>query len=73
MSANTEIFKTDYRFIPKLKHNNYPTWRKKVRHVLVAMKAYDIVTGDELLSEGNRSTAPTLQKQWHRRANDAIA
>jgi len=73
MSATTEMFKTNYGFIPKLTHNNYPTLRKKVRHALVAMRAYDIVTGDELLPQGNGSAARTLQKEWHRRANDAIA
>ena len=73
MPATTEMFKTDYRFIPKLPHDNYLTWREKVHRVLVAMRAYDIVTGDELLPEGNGSAARTLQKEWHRRANDAIA
>ena len=73
MSATTEMFTTDYGFIPKLTHDNYPTWRRKVRRVLVAMRAYSIVTGDELLPEGNGAAARTLQKEWHRRANDAIA
>jgi len=73
MSATTKMFKTDYRLIPKLTHDNYPTWRKKVRRVLVAMRAYNILTGDELFPEGNGSAARTLQKEWHQRANDAIA
>jgi len=41
--------------------------------VIVAMRAYNIVTGDELFPEGNGSTARTLQKEWHQRANDPIA
>jgi hypothetical protein len=73
MSATTEMFKTDHGFIPKLTHDNYPTWRTTVCHVLVAMRAYSIVTGDKLLPEGNRSAAHTLQKEWHQRANAAIA
>jgi hypothetical protein len=44
MSATAEMFKTDYGFIPKLIHDNYPIWRKKVHLVLVAMRAYNIVT-----------------------------
>jgi hypothetical protein len=66
MSATTKMFKTHYRFIPNLTHDNYPIWRKKVHHVLFAMRAYNIVTGDELLPEGNRSAAHSLQKEWHR-------
>jgi hypothetical protein len=73
MSATTEMFKTDYVFIPKLTCDNYATRRKKVRRMLVAMRAYNIVTGDELLPEGNRSVACTLHKEWHQKANDAIA
>ena len=73
MSATTEMFKSNHRFIPKLTHDNYPTWRKRVRRVLVAMRAYNIVTGEELLPEGNRSAARTLQMEWHQKANDAIA
>ena len=41
--------------------------------MIVAMRAYNIVTGDELFPEGNGSTARTLQKEWHQRANDPIA
>jgi hypothetical protein len=37
------------------------------------MRGYSVVTGDELLPEENGPAAPTLQKEWHRRANDAIA
>jgi len=40
--------------------------------VLVAMRAYSIVTGDEILPEGHGSAARTLQKEWHWWANDAI-
>jgi len=73
MSATTEMFKTDYGFIPNLIHDNYHTWRKMVRRVLVAMRAYNIVTGDELLPEGNGSAVHTLQKEWHQRAIEAFA
>jgi hypothetical protein len=73
MSAATELFKTDYGFIPKLTHDNYPTWRKKVRRVVVAMRVYNIVNGGELFPEGNGSAARTLQKEWHQKANEAIA
>jgi len=73
MSATPEMFKTDHRLFPKLTHDNYPTWRKKVCRVVIAMRVYNIVTGDELFPEGNGSAACTLQKEWHQRANDAIA
>jgi hypothetical protein len=73
MSATTKMFKTNHRFIPKLTYNNYPPWRKKVHHVLVAMREYNIVTGDELFPKGNGPAARTLQQVWHQRANYAIA
>jgi len=73
MSATTKLFKTDHRFNPKLTHDNYPIWRKKVHRVLIAMKAYNIVTRNKLFPEGNRSAACTLQKEWHQKANDVIA
>jgi len=73
MSAATKMFKTNHGFIPKLTRDNYPTWREKVRHLLVRMSAYNIVTGDELFPEGNGSAARTLLKEWHQRTNDAIA
>jgi hypothetical protein len=41
--------------------------------VLVAIRAYNIVTGDELFPEGNGSAARTLQKEWHQKADDSIA
>ena len=72
-SATTKIFKTDHGFIPNLTHDNYPTWRKKVRHVPVAMRAYSIVTGDEFLPEGNGSAVRNLHREWHQKANDTVA
>ena len=72
MAATTEMFKTDYRFNHKLSDDNYPTWRKEVHRVLIAIRAYSIVTGDELFPEGNGSAACTRQKEWHQRVNDAI-
>jgi hypothetical protein len=41
--------------------------------VLVAMRAYSIFTGDELLPDCNRSASRTVQKEWHWRANHVIA
>ena len=41
--------------------------------MLLTMRAFNIVTGDKLLPEGNGPAARTLQKEWHQRANDAIA
>jgi len=67
------MFKTDYGLIPKLTHKNYPTWRKNVRRILISIRAYNIVTGEELFPDVNGSAACTLQKEWHHRANKAIA
>jgi len=67
------MFMTDYEHNLKHTQDDDPAWRKMVRRVLVAMRAYSIVIGDELLPEGNISAARTLEKEWHRRANDAVA
>jgi hypothetical protein len=73
MSAKTEMFQTNRGFIPKLTQDDYPTCRKKIHRVLVAMTEYNIVSGYELLPKGIGSAAHTLQMEWHQRANDAIA
>jgi hypothetical protein len=65
MSATTQMFETDYGFIPKLTHDNYPILRKQLPLVLVAMSVYSIFTGDELLPEGNGSAALIVQMEWH--------
>jgi len=59
------MFKTDHGFIPKLPHDNYPTWRKMVCHLLVAMRANNIGTGEELLPKGNGSAACILQMELY--------
>jgi len=41
--------------------------------MLVAMTAYSIVTGENLLPNGTGSAARTLQMEWHWNANDAIS
>jgi hypothetical protein len=73
MSATTEMFKADHQFNPKFTHENYPTWRKKIRRVLVSMRVYSIFKGDQLPPKGNTSSAGTLQKEWHEWSHDAIA
>jgi hypothetical protein len=70
---STETYMTDYGAMSKLTENNYPIWKGKARRVLIAMKAYDIVTGEEPLPVGVGKAVRTQQCEWHKRANDALA
>ena len=47
----TTNVKTDQGFVEKLTHDNYPIWKQKMRRILITKKAYDIVTGIELLHQ----------------------
>jgi hypothetical protein len=62
---SNETFKTDHGNVPKLTKDNYPVWKQKICQVLIAKKAYDIVTGVELLPVGNGVTLRPLQECWH--------
>jgi len=64
--------KTDHGNVPKLTEENYPVLKQKICRVLVAKKAYNIVTGVELLPVGNGVTLHLLQESWHDRANKAL-
>jgi hypothetical protein len=44
-----------------------------MRFVLITKKAYDIVTGIELLPVGHGIALRPLQQNWHERANEAMA
>jgi len=68
-----ETFKTDHGNVPNLTEENYPVWKQKIRQVLIAKKAYDIVTGVELLLVGNGVALHPLQDSWHDQANKALA
>jgi len=70
---SNETFKTDHGNVPKLTEENYPVWNQKIRQVLSAKKAYNIVTGVELLPVGNGIALRPLQESWHDRANKALA
>jgi len=70
---SNETFKTDHGNVPKLTEENYPVWKQKIHGVLSTKKAYNIVTGVELLPVGNGVTLLLLQESWHDRANKALA
>ena len=70
---SNETFKTDHGNVPKLTEENYPVWKQKIRRVLIAKKAYNIVTGVDLLPVGNGVALRLLQESWHDRANKALA
>jgi len=70
---SNETFKTDHGNVPKLTEENNPVWKQKIRGVLIAKKAYNIVTSVELLPLGNGVALSPLQKRWHDRANKALA
>jgi len=70
---SNETFKTDHGNVPKLTEENYPVWKQKIHRVLIAKKAYDIVTGVGLLPVGNSVALCPLQASWHDRSNKALA
>jgi hypothetical protein len=70
---SNETFKTDHGNVPKLTEENYPVWKQNIRQVIIAKKAYNIVTGVKLLPVSNSVTLPLLQESWHDGANETIA
>jgi hypothetical protein len=70
---SNETFKTDHGNVPKLTEENYAVWKQQIRQVLLAKKAYNIVTGVELLPVGKGVAIRPLQESWHNRANKALA
>jgi hypothetical protein len=65
LNMSNETFKTTHGNVPKLSEENYPVWNQKIHQVLIAKKAYNIVTGAELLPSGNGITLCTLHEDWH--------
>jgi len=72
-NMSNETFKTYHGNVPKPTDENRPVWKQKIRQVLIANKAYDIVTSVELLLVGNGVTPRRLQASWHDRADMAVA
>jgi len=70
---SNETFKTNHGNVPKLTEENYPVWKQKIRRVLIAKRAYNIVSSAELLPVGNGVALRPLQETWHDRANKALA
>jgi len=62
---SNETFKTDHGNVPELTKENYPVWEQKIGRVLIAKKAYNIVTRVELLPVGNGVALRLLQESWH--------
>ena len=58
--------------MPQLTDENYPIWKQKIHQVLIAKKAYNIVTSVEPLPPGNGVTLRALHEAWQDRANKAI-
>jgi len=72
-NMSNQTFKTDHGNVPKLTKENYPVGKQKIRRVLIAKKAYNIVTSVDLLCVGNGVALRLLQESWHDRANKALA
>jgi hypothetical protein len=62
---SNETFKTDHRNVPKLTEENYYVGKQKIHRVLIAKKAYNIISGVELLPVGNGVPLRLLQESWH--------
>jgi len=69
---SNETFMSGHGYEPKFSEQNYSIWKQKIHRVLIAKKAYNIVTGVEPLPPGNGVTLRALQEEWHDRANQAI-
>jgi len=59
--------------VSKLNEGKYPVWKKKIHRVHIAQKAYNIVTGVELLPVGIGVALHPLHESWRDRANKALA
>jgi len=70
---SNETFKSGHGYVPKLTEENYPIWKQKIRRVLIAKKAYNIVTAVEPLPPSNHIALHALQEDWHEIANKVIA
>jgi len=70
---SNKTFKTDHGNLPKLTEENYPVWKQKICQVLIAKKAYNIITGVKLLPVGHSVALHLLQESWHDRADKAPA
>jgi hypothetical protein len=57
--------KTNHGNIPKLTEENYPVWKQMIRQVLIAKKAYNMVTGVEHLPGGNGVALRLQQECWY--------
>jgi len=66
-------WKSGHGYLPTLTEKNYPIWKQKIRRVLIAKKAYNIVTGVKPLPPGNGVALCTLQEDWRDWANKAMA
>jgi len=70
---SNETFNTGHGNVPKLTEENYPIWKQIIHRVLIAKKAYTIVTRVELLPLGDSVALPAVQEDWHDQANKAMA
>jgi len=68
-----ETLKSGHGYVPKLTEENQPIWKQKIRWVLTARKAYNIVISVEPLSPSNGVALHTQQEDWQHRAKNVIA
>jgi hypothetical protein len=73
LNMSNETLKSGHGDVPKQTAENYSVRKQKIRRVLIAKKAYNIVTGVEPLPPGNSVPQCALQDDWHDRANKGIA
>jgi hypothetical protein len=70
-TMTTETFKSAYGNIPTSNENNYPTWKEKVRQVIMGADAYKVMTREEPEPEGNTREGRTELRNWRKRRNNA--
>jgi len=68
-----ETFNTDHGTVITLNKENYPLWKEKISRVLMANKAYNIVSCVELPPVGKGIARCSLQECCRNRANTPVA
>jgi hypothetical protein len=70
---SNETLKSSHGYVANHTEESCPICKQKIRRVLIAKKAYNIVTSEEPLSPGNGVTLRVLHEDWNDSVNKAIA
>jgi hypothetical protein len=65
LNKSNELFLSSHGNVPKLTEETYPVGKQKIRQMLISKKAYNVITGVELLPPCNSVALSVLQEDWH--------